>query len=183
MPALAPVPPLPKVTVPLNSLIPPLYRHYFNRYPDRPNYLMRRYDFPGDLGFLPLVRAFLDTCAAAQSADYRYLFTLLGSELAGNAVEHTRSGKPGGTYSLLVRRHTDALTLTCQDEGTVAPFIPAPRPAELSAYPLGTDADSGRGLALVDALSTAWGDNGRADHRHVWFRLDYDLTDNPWTTS
>ena len=37
--------------------------------------------------------------AATETADYRYLFTLLGSELANNAIGHSLSGHPGGAYT------------------------------------------------------------------------------------
>ncbi|WP_017594985.1 ATP-binding protein [Nocardiopsis potens] len=185
MPALAPVPPLPEVTVALDDLIPPGYRHYFNRRPDRPYYSTRRYDFPGRPGFLPLVRAFLDTCAAEHDRDYRYLFTLLGSELATNAIAHSRSGRPGGSYSLVVRRGIGGLTLTCRDDGTVPPGVltTARDDAPLRPEPLGIEKARGRGLAMVAVLASAWGDNGRASYRHVWFHLAYDLTGSAWNAS
>ncbi|PSK99019.1 hypothetical protein CLV63_104243 [Murinocardiopsis flavida] len=192
MPALDPIPPLPSVTVALGDLVPPLYQHYFSGFPDRPYYTLRRYDFPGHRGFLPLVRAFLDTCAAEHDTDYRYVFTLLGCELASNSLVHSRSGRPGGTYALVVRRGTGGLTLTCRDEGVIAPGRrgPAqdPRPLYAGALVMGDDggatgatgAEHGRGLALVDALSTAWGDFGGQSYRHVWFHLAYDLADSAW---
>ncbi len=120
MPAIAPMPVLPEVTVPLNELVPPAYRHYFNGQPSRPHYSVRRYDFGSSPQYMPLVRAYLDTCAAQQSSDYRYLFKLLGSELANNALRHSKSGLPGGSYSLLVARHRDGMTLTCRDQGELA---------------------------------------------------------------
>ncbi|GAA3747242.1 ATP-binding protein [Salinactinospora qingdaonensis] len=183
MPALAPMPPLPEVTVALDALVPPLYRHYFNRRPDRPYYLYRRYDFPGLTTFLPLVRAFLDTCAAERGGEYRYLFALLGTELASNAIAHTHSGRPGGNYSLVVRRSQAGLTLTCRDDGTDDP------PASESRLRAGSlaaftdpqpDSRSGTGLALVDALSSSWGDSGPGGFRRVWFHLAYDLSGSAW---
>lgn len=134
-----------------------------------------------------LVRAFLDTCAAAQNAEYRYLFTLLGSELANNAMAHTRSGGAEGTYTLLAERRTDGMRLTCRDEGVADPDRrwSANDRAHLAADPRGLDpnAGAGRGLALVDALSTYWGDSGRPTHRHVWFFLAYDLNGSAWPTA
>ncbi|GAA1074987.1 ATP-binding protein [Nocardiopsis composta] len=176
MPSLAPVPPLPEVTVALDALIPPLYRHYFNRRPDRPYYSARRYDFPGLPGFLPLARAFLDTCAAEHDAHFRYLFTLLGSELATNAIEHSRSGRPGGSYSLVVHRRRAGLMLTCRDGGAADPADAGP----LVPGRLDPDSTHGRGLAMVDALSTAWGQHGGAGHRNVWLHPDRDLDGTAW---
>ncbi|GAA3754726.1 ATP-binding protein [Salinactinospora qingdaonensis] len=179
MPALAPMPPLPEVTVALDALVPPLYRHYFNRRPDRPYYLYRRYDFPGLFTFLPLVRAFLDTCAAEQNDEYRYLFTLLGTELASNAVGHTRSGRPGCNYTLVVRRGQSGLTLTCRDDGTDEPA--RLRAGSLAAFTArGAIPQPGTGLALVDALSSSWGDRAAGSFRQVWFHLAFDLSGSAW---
>ncbi|WP_047869853.1 ATP-binding protein [Nocardiopsis sp. RV163] len=177
--ASAPVPVLGEAMVPLSSFIQPVHRHYFTRCAERPNYRLRRYDFAGTPAVMPLVRAFLDTCAAARSADYRYLFTLLGSELANNAIRHSLSGQPGGSYTLLVHRHRTGLHLSCRDRGGLRD-----RDARLEPDPdgLDPDAESGRGLALVDALATAWGDNGNAHYRTVWFSLAYDLTGSRWDT-
>lgn len=189
------VPPLPEVTVRLGDLVPRQYRHYFSCRPERRPYTRRRYDFPGNLGFLPLVRAFLSTCAADRPADYRDLFTLLGSELAANAIAHTYSGGPGGAFTLITRRSVDALTLLCCDEGTAIPArghrvsgasveadaVSVPERSPLQPGRLVNDADSSRGLALVDTLATSWGDNGDPYYRKVWFRLDFDLTASAWS--
>ena len=145
-----PVPELGEVTVPLSSFIQPAHRHYFTGRPERPNYRMRRYTFAGAPAVMPLARAFLNTCAADRGIDYRYLFTLLGSELACNAIRHSLSGQPGGTYSLLVHRTTEGLHLACRDLGGLqdkdSHLTPNTRGLNLSA-------ESGRGLAMVDALS------------------------------
>jgi anti-sigma regulatory factor (Ser/Thr protein kinase) len=179
MPSIAPMPALGEATVPLTSFIRPIHRHYFSGRPERPNYRLRRYDFAGTPAVMPLVRAFLDTCAAERSTDYRYLFTLLGSELANNAIRHSLSGRPGGSYTLMVRRHRDGLHLTCRDRGGVrrddTRLEPAPHGLNLAA-------ESGRGLAMVDAFASDWGDNGRADFRSVWFYLAFDLTGSQWET-
>jgi anti-sigma regulatory factor (Ser/Thr protein kinase) len=179
------MPVLPEVTVPLNELVPPAYRHYFNGHPSRPRYTIRRYDFGSSPQYMPLVRAYLDTCAAQQNTDYRYLFTLLGSELANNALRHSKSGLPGGSYSLLAERHRNGMTLTCRDQGELADrmirhdqrehLVPALEGLNLAA-------ESGRGLAMVDAFATRWGDNGQPSYRKVWFHLAYDLTDSLWNT-
>ncbi|WP_028648374.1 ATP-binding protein [Nocardiopsis sp. CNT312] len=186
MSATTPLATLPEVTVPLGALVPPRCRHYFTGRTDRAHYRTRRYDFIGSPRHLPLVRAFLDTCAAEREADYRYLFTLLGSELATNALTHSRSGERLGTYTLSCTRSRDGLRLTCRDQGDKHH---RPRPLGRRSYlapdPGGLDphAESGRGLALLDALATTWGDNGQSDYRQVWFFLAYDLTDNPWNTT
>lgn len=186
MPLLAPVPPLPEVTVPLNLFIPPLQKHYFNRRSDRPCYTRRRFEFSGSPLLMPLVHAFLDTCAAAQSAEYRYLFDLMGTELATNAIRHSRSGRPGRTYVLMAERSAEAMTLSCQDDGGLdGRRYDRFERHYLSVDPGGfdPDAEAGRGLAMLDAFATAWGDSGRPSHRQVWFTLAYDLRDSAWTTT
>ncbi|WP_236567812.1 MULTISPECIES: ATP-binding protein [unclassified Nocardiopsis] len=182
MPATAAVPlsALGEATMPLSSFVRPVHRHYFTRCAERPNYRLRRYDFAGTLAVMPLVRAFLDTCAATQSADYRYLFTLLGSELANNALRHSLSGQPGGTYTLLVHRHRTGLHLTCRDWGGLRERDGRLKPR---ADGLNLAAESGRGLAMVDAFATEWGDNGQAEFRSVWFFLSCDLAGSRWNTT
>ncbi|WDZ91853.1 ATP-binding protein [Nocardiopsis sp. HUAS JQ3] len=182
MPAKAPLPmpALGEATVPLTSFIRPAHRHYFSSQPERPNYRLRRYDFAGTPSVMPLVRAFLDTCAAAKSADYRYLFTLLGSELANNSIRHSLSGRPGGTYTLLVHRHRAGLHLSCRDRGGLREKDACLQPR---ANGLDLNAESGRGLAMVNAFASEWGDNGNAHFRTVWFYLAYDLTGSQWESS
>ncbi|MFD6949102.1 histidine kinase [Nocardiopsis sp. TSRI0078] len=186
MPATAPLTGLPEVTVPLGELVPPRCRHYFTGRADRAHYRVRRYDFGGSAQYIPLVRAFLDTCAAERDVDYRYLFTLLGSELANNALRHSRSGQPFGVYTLTCRRHRDGLSLTCRDQGArdERKAVLGQR-SHLTADPNGSalSAESGRGLAMVDAFATSWGDNGICDYRQVWFFLAYDLTGSLWNTT
>ncbi|OLT24666.1 histidine kinase [Nocardiopsis sp. CNR-923] len=179
MPVSAPDVVRSEVTVPLTSFIQPYHSHYFSGRTDRPHFRQRDYSFPGIPDLMPLTRLFLDTCAADCTADYRYLFTLLGSELANNAIRHSRSGLPGGFYDLQVRRSAQGMHLTCRDRGSVAPigagrFSPDPDG-------LDPDAEAGRGLAMVDALATAWGDNGLPEARNVWFFLARDLDGTPWS--
>ncbi|GAA1999261.1 hypothetical protein GCM10009799_28040 [Nocardiopsis rhodophaea] len=182
MSVLTPVPPMPEVTIPLNLLIPHGYEHYFNCSTDRPYFTRRAFEFRGETVLMPLVHAYLRTCAAAGSPEYRYIFDLLGTELASNAIKHTRSGTHGRTYTLKVERSAGGLTLTCIDWGRAdrnygykeRHYLTALDPADRLTV------ESGRGLALVDNLSTAWGDSGQASFRRVWFRLDYDLTNSAW---
>ncbi|MBB6122121.1 ATP-binding protein [Nocardiopsis algeriensis] len=175
----APMPELGQATVPLSCFIRSAHRHYFSGRAERPGYRMRHYEFAGTPAVMPLVRAFLDTCAADQSSDYRYLFTLLGSELANNAICHSLSGRPGGSYVLKVERNREGLRLTCRDLGGLCE-----RDVHLAPSPDGLDlgAESGRGLALVDALASEWGYNGNAQYRSVWFHLAYDLAGSSWNT-
>ncbi|MEO3874116.1 ATP-binding protein [Nonomuraea sp. B12E4] len=74
---------------------------------------------------------------------------LVVTELVANAVEHTRSGIPGGRICIKIQRVTDGLIgIEVVDFG--APTVPYPR-KPLECW------ESGRGLGLVDALSETWG--------------------------
>ena len=83
-------------------------------------------------------------CPAADDA------ALIVSELAANAVRHTRSGKGGEVRVTVAAAPAEWVLILVgddgQDEGLV-PGIPAQRPS----------AESGRGLLLVAALSAACG--------------------------
>lgn len=173
---------LPEVTVPLLATVQSKYRHYFDPNSGRAPFRNRRYEFGAGPPQMPLVRAFLTACAERQDADYRYLFTLLGSELAANAIRHTRSGERFGYYTLKCERLRDGLRLTCRDLGRPVESFDPDDPRYLKADPRGLDAqvEAGRGLALIDALASEWGDNGIPFARKVWFTLPYDLADSPW---
>ncbi|MEO3811460.1 ATP-binding protein [Sphaerisporangium sp. B11E5] len=86
---------------------------------------------------------------------------LIASELATNAVEHTRTGQPGGIFTATVKHHPDGTAyIEIADQG--GPI----------AFGIRTPArEGGRGLHLVTALTTAWGVNGDAAGRIVWVQL------------
>lgn len=81
---------------------------------------------------------------------------LLVSEVATNALVH-------GTGEVEVRVLTQPGLLRVEvSDGSSQ--LPRPRTA-------GPDAEGGRGLALVDALSSAWGSESTVDGKVVWFEL------------
>lgn len=174
-----PIPSLPKATLPLWDLVPAEHQHYFNQQPAQ--FLRRSFEFGSSLHLLPLARAFLNTCAAGQGDDYQYVFTLLGSELAANALCHSRSGQPRGRYTLTCQRVPNGLHLACTDAGSTDHVTHVDH---LTHAPegLSLEAESGRGLAMINLLATAWGDNGSSAARQVWFYLGFDLTGSSWNT-
>ncbi|MER7109524.1 ATP-binding protein [Streptomyces sp. NPDC000229] len=80
------------------------------------------------------------------------------SELATNALVH--GVPPGRGFRLHLRRERDGglLRVEVHDSGGGEVWAEAP----------GVDAESGRGLVLVAALSDTWGVGGRSPGKVVW---------------
>ncbi|MDF5758196.1 ATP-binding protein [Spongiactinospora sp. TRM90649] len=90
---------------------------------------------------------------------------LLTSEVATNAVVHSRSGR-GGSFTLSVRYSANLVTISVQDDGSLDP----PCTCKANVY-----ASGGRGLPLLDALARRWGLSREAGSNRVWFELALDL--------
>jgi anti-sigma regulatory factor (Ser/Thr protein kinase) len=82
--------------------------------------------------------------------------TLVASEVVTNAVIHARSDA-----ELSLERTATALRISVTDRGTGAP---APRE-------LGPGTDGGRGLMIVEKLSTRWGAEPTGAGTRVWAEL------------
>jgi anti-sigma regulatory factor (Ser/Thr protein kinase) len=103
-----------------------------------------------------LVRTCLPDCPAGPDAE------LCVSELATNAVTHSKSGLPGGTFSVTVEPEDGGVLVTVTDAGAVtAPAITSPA--------AGTE--HGRGMALVAALAAEWGTETCDGGRVTWCRI------------
>ena len=86
---------------------------------------------------------------------------LVVSELVSNAFRHAPDTD---SFELeLVRRH-DGVRIALADGSSVRPLI-----AELT-----DDQPSGRGMAIVEALATAWGAEDHHGGKRVWVDLDLD---------
>jgi anti-sigma regulatory factor (Ser/Thr protein kinase) len=88
---------------------------------------------------------------------------LLASELAANAVLHSRSGLPGGTFTVRATVYPgDYAWVEVIDEG--GPWADGEH-----------DDEHGRGLAVVSALAGEgnWGIEGDTASRVAWFRLNW----------
>ncbi|MFD3667201.1 ATP-binding protein [Streptomyces sp. NPDC058672] len=79
---------------------------------------------------------------------------LMAGELIANAVVHT-----GAPFVVCVRRAGERLRVEVTDVGVVAPSTTA----------AGEDAETGRGLFLVEALADAWGVAPDRAGKTVWF--------------
>jgi anti-sigma regulatory factor (Ser/Thr protein kinase) len=85
------------------------------------------------------------------------LAELIATELVANAVRHA-----GGTSVLCISADRATVTLSVTDESAEPPVRCTP------------DDGGGRGLLLVEALSTSWGyDEHPGDGKSVWARLPW----------
>jgi len=118
-----------------------------------------RITLPTDPQAAKMARDFLsDICCGRHEAGVLDEAQLLVSELVGNAVRH---GAP--PIEVEVRcAGGQALQIRVRD---AAEGHPLPRQA-------GELDEGGRGLALVDLISDAWGIEREAPGKTVWFRLD-----------
>ena len=83
------------------------------------------------------------------------------SELAANAAIHSRSGQPGGQFSVRAELGGGLLRVEVRDQG--GPWT----------WPPADDAGRGRGLLIVAALARAWGRDGdTATGWTVWFEME-----------
>ncbi|GAA4626479.1 hypothetical protein GCM10023196_034900 [Actinoallomurus vinaceus] len=119
-----------------------------------------RRTFPGRPDQARLVRRFvaflLDDCRHADDA------VQVVAELAGNALIHTRSGRPGGTFVVEVRRWEDGLAVSVTDQGgSLEDSGPHRRPQDDDL------AENGRGLPIVADLATRVTWTGDPDHGHT----------------
>ncbi|MEV4946068.1 ATP-binding protein [Streptomyces sp. NPDC053755] len=108
-----------------------------------------------------IVRRHLRTWGLPQQTEVAQLCV---SELVSNVIRHVGAGTPtalrlsmNGTYLRMEVRDPDARAL----------------PTLLSASP---DAESGRGMTLVDAMADRWGVLLGSDHKWTWCEIATDLS-------
>ena len=134
-------------------------------------------NFEGLPEHLTEVREF--TRFVAGDRDGADLVEMVASELAGNAIQHSESGGPGGKFTLQLAALQDRWQIRVIDEG--GPKVPCMRglasiesAEDLDA--LGDEAERGRGLAMVSAVSSAWGVLGDQISRVVWAEIQISRT-------
>jgi anti-sigma regulatory factor (Ser/Thr protein kinase) len=74
------------------------------------------------------------------------------NEMVTNAVQHSRSGLPGGTLEVRLTVTAASVLAEVVDDGPLG----APAAASRETF-----AERGRGLVLIEALTQAWGATGR----------------------
>jgi serine/threonine-protein kinase RsbW len=118
-------------------------------------------DYPGTADQAKHVRA--DLARVAGDCPVSDELVLLASELATNAIRHSRSGHPDGTFTVRARLYPGHCTwVEVTDHGGTWAADE-------------TDDEQGRGLAIVAAVAGAgnWGIDGDASSRAAWFRLNW----------
>jgi serine/threonine-protein kinase RsbW len=87
------------------------------------------------------------------------------NELATNAITHSNSGQPGGTFTVCLRRSSGGhIDVEVQDQGSTW------------HGDLARSARDQHGLHIVLALATACGSNRSDQSTIVWFRIDYPVS-------
>jgi serine/threonine-protein kinase RsbW len=128
--------------------------------PGAPPRLRWSRDFPGDLSQVRQTRHWIkDLFPACGELDD---LLEIASELATNALKHTRSGLPGGWFSLDLLWSPEVVRIMVSDQGSEKEPAVAEKAAE-DGY-----LEGGHGLLLVQNMSMAWGIAGNARARWVW---------------
>ncbi len=101
------------------------------------------------------LRELLAGCAIADDV------ILCVSELATNAIRHSNSRGPGGTFTVRSTvRPGDYVLIEVEDDG--GPWAPKP-----------SARDRGHGLDVLRVLASTWGLNGDRGSRTIWARFDW----------
>jgi len=117
--------------------------------------------FPGEPAQVGKARSWVaELLPACDPLDELLIFA---SELATNAVTHTRSGEPGGWFSVEITWSPEVARVVVGDQGSDE--VPT---SEASSGDGATDTETGRGLLLIDAMSAGWGAAGDASARWLW---------------
>ncbi|GAA2414831.1 hypothetical protein GCM10010191_26090 [Actinomadura vinacea] len=122
-------------------------------------------DIPGLPSMVPFarswVRAFLDMSPLAHAAE------LVMDELVTNAMRHSASGEDGGSVRVELADQGEVVRIAVSDDG--------PRSAPAADWTADEAASFGRGLTIVDALSSSWGEDKDADGRCTWAEVTQPL--------
>ena len=123
---------------------------------------------PGIPEHVSATRAFIARTITAVPRVDSDAATLLTSELVTNAIQHTDSGAPGGTVTVVVIEVTDGVLVEVVDDGSAD--TPVVRGSWYTA--------EGQGLFLVEQLAARWGFLRDPAGTTVWFHLQAGPSDN-----
>ncbi|GAB3699548.1 ATP-binding protein [Nocardiopsis oceani] len=94
------------------------------------------------------------------------------SELATNALLHSRSGQSGGVMTLFIRSDSSRLRVAVADQG-------ARDPADSEGHSRADGDDYGRGKLIVDSCATRSGEYWSEATHVAWFEIDEEAADTP----
>lgn len=116
--------------------------------------------FTADTTHVPRSRRWVVGCAqrAGASAETLRVIALLTTEAVTNAIRH---GPADGEVEVSFTRRRDALRVTVRDQSPAAPVIRGAGPGS----------PDGRGVMLIDHLSTRWGVDHGPGTKAVWFEV------------
>jgi hypothetical protein len=119
--------------------------------------MMNTRSFPHEPQSVPEARRFATSVLRGSSPETLEAVELMVSELATNCIRHTDSG-----FDLTISRSGPDIRVEASDHAGGTPTMRSPKP---------TDA-SGRGLKIIDMLSSGWGVNSHGpDGKTVWFTI------------
>lgn len=110
----------------------------------------------GDARSVRAARAAVQGVLRGQPDEIRHVAVLLTDELVTNALVHG-----GGRFSLAVEVAEHTLQVRVGDRSPDTPRVLHPA----------DDREHGRGMAIVDALASAWGTDQEPARKVVWFEL------------
>ena len=113
-----------------------------------------RIELPAEPASVALARQFVRDVLDESWSDLSDVVTLLTSELVTNAIRHAHS-----PCTVQVKATPGKVRVEVLDDNP-APVVPRKPPA---------DAESGRGIDLVDVLAGSWGMQPRPHGKAVWF--------------
>jgi anti-sigma regulatory factor (Ser/Thr protein kinase) len=129
--------------------------------PEAPEKITFERDYPGEASQASRVRA--DLAAIATGCPAAEDLILMASELVANATMHSRSGDPGGRFTVRANLYPGNYAwIEVIDQG--GPWTP-PAPGD----------EHGRGLEIVAAIAGPgnWGIDGGTSCHVAWFRLNW----------
>jgi len=113
--------------------------------------------FPHKPESVPAARRFATSVLRGVSPDTLEAIELMVSELATNCIRHTDSG-----FALSITRGGGDIRVEATDGAGGRPQMRSPKPTD----------PSGRGLKIIDMLSSGWGvDHHPATGKTVWFTV------------
>ncbi|HTT31188.1 MAG TPA: ATP-binding protein [Solirubrobacteraceae bacterium] len=113
--------------------------------------------FPHEPQSVPAARRFATSVLRGASTETLEAVELMVSELATNCIRHTDSG-----FELSITRGGGDIRVEATDGAGGEPEMRSPKPTD----------PSGRGLKIIDMLSSDWGvDHRPATGKTVWFTV------------